>query len=88
MDRVEDAGKLRLRGPGMPVFSSHFRGSRVRITYDRSFGDQVVWIADVVLDGHAQSLDGMTTQRSLCIQDDITEAVIRGLEWTCKPRVR
>jgi hypothetical protein len=60
----------------------------VRITYDRSVGDQVVWIANVVLNGQAQSVDGMTMQRSKCVQDDITHAVIRGLEWMCKPRDR
>lgn len=72
----------------MPVFSSDFRGSRVCITYDRSFGDQVVWIANVVWDGRAQSVDGLTIQRSKCVQDDIKDAVTRGLEWMCRPRDR
>lgn len=88
MNRMDDACELRLRGPRMPVFSCDYRGSKVCITYDRSVGDQVVWIANVVLNGRAQSVDGMTMQRSPCVRDDITDAVIRGLEWICKPHDR
>jgi hypothetical protein len=70
----------------MPVFSCQFRGKSVCVTYDRSAGNQVVWIANVVLDGCARSIDGITAQRSTCVQADITDSVIRGLEWICKPR--
>lgn len=53
------------------------------ITYDGSLGDEVIWIANVVLDGQVQSIDGTTTVRSKHIQAEITRSVIRALEWTC-----
>ena len=68
----------------MNFFSSHFRGMRVCVFYDCSLGDQVIWIANVVLDGRARSIDGITTPQSANIQAEIALAVARGLEWVCQ----
>ena len=68
----------------MNVFSCHFRGARVRVTYDGGFGDEVIWIANVMLDGHAQSVDGAVAVQSMHTQAEITRAVIRALEWVSR----
>ncbi|WP_165418472.1 hypothetical protein [Dyella amyloliquefaciens] len=65
----------------MNVFSCHFRGARVSVIYDGDLGGEIFWIANVILDGHAQSIDGAFSVQSTHIQADITRAVIRGLEW-------
>lgn len=68
----------------MNVFSCHFRGARVWVTYDGGPGDEVIWIANVMLDGHAQSVDGAIAARSMHIQAEITRAVFRALEWVSR----
>lgn len=65
----------------MHVFCCHFRGARVCVTYDGGLGDEVIWIANVMLDGHAQSVDGALAVQSMRVQAEITRAVFRALEW-------
>lgn len=68
----------------MNVFSCHFRGSRVCVTYEGGLGDEVIWIANVMLDGRAQSVDGAVAVKSRHTQAEITRAVFRALEWVSR----
>ncbi len=65
------------------MFSCDFRGCTVCVTYDGSLDDEVIWIANVMLDGQARSIDGTIAARSRHVQADVSGAVIRGLEWVC-----
>jgi hypothetical protein len=65
-------------------FCCDFLGAKVRVRYVRSGDEEAIWIANVVLDGRARSIDGATALQTTCTQSDITRSVMRGLEWVRK----
>lgn len=65
----------------MKTFTCNFRGARVSVFYAYGSDEEAIWIANVVLGGRVQSIDGATALRSRSIQADIAQSVKRGLEW-------
>jgi hypothetical protein len=65
----------------MKTFICNFRAAQVLVSYDDSTNEEAIWIANVVLGGRFQSIDGATALSSGCIQAEITQSVTRALEW-------
>lgn len=63
------------------TFCCYFLGAQVRVRYENSCDEEAVWIADVVLDGRARSIDGAAPLQTACTRTDVTRSVLRGLEW-------
>jgi hypothetical protein len=70
------------------TFSCYFLGALVHVRYEHSGDEEAIWIADVVLNGHARSIDGAATLQTACARNDVTRSVLRGLEWMRKVDAR
>ncbi len=72
----------------MKTFICNFRRATVCVSYDEWNDAEAIWIASVVLDGRFHSIDGATALHSGSIQAEITQSVMRGLEWVGRTSAR
>jgi hypothetical protein len=65
----------------MDHFICNFRGLPVRVWFQRTDANETFWIANVELEGVALSLDGTIFLCGELDQFEVTESVVRALQW-------